>query len=149
MKLLRILAVLLVALVVALGTGCGGDDGGGGTTSATTTDTTPATTTEPADSAGAETTSVSMDEYSFDPEDVVVKQGDSIDVENAGAIAHNLTIEQGPDPKKKTKKLAGTPTFTANETEKLKIDLEPGKYAMACTVSGHRELGMTGTVTVK
>jgi plastocyanin len=147
MKLLRILALLTVALAVAPGTGCGGDDGGG-ETSATTTGATTGTTTEPAESAGG-TTSVSMDEYSFDPNDVVVKKGDSIEVANDGAIAHNLTIEQGPDPKKKSKKLAGTSTFTPDKSEQLKVDLKPGKYAMACTVSGHRELGMTGTVTVK
>jgi plastocyanin len=150
MRILRILALLLVALVVALGTGCGGDDGGGDTTSATPTDTTSGTTTEPAGSAGgAETTSVSMDEYSFDPDKLVVKQGGTIEVKNEGAIAHNLTIEQGPDPKEKSKKLAGTSTFAPNGSEKLKVDLKPGKYAMACTVSGHRELGMRGTVTVK
>jgi nitrite reductase (NO-forming) len=144
MRSFRVIALLAISLVVVLTTGCGGDDGGGTTTSATTTGTTSTGTTEAA--AGA---SVTMDEYSFDPGDVTVKQGGTIEVKNDGAIAHNLTIEQGPDPKTKSKKLAGTPTFTPGKTEKLKVDLKPGKYAMACTVAGHRQLGMTGTVTVK
>jgi plastocyanin len=140
MKVSGILALALVAFLVTLGAGCGGDDGGGDTT-------TPTQATEPA--GGAETTTVKMDEYSFDPEDASVKRGDTIEVTNDGAIAHNLTIEQGPDPKEKTKKLAGTSTFLPDKSERLELDVEPGKYAMVCTVSGHRELGMTGTITVR
>jgi plastocyanin len=142
MKVRWIFATALVALLVALGAGCGGDDGGGGGETTTSTQ-----ATEPA--GGAETTSVKMDEYSFDPKDVTAKRGDTIKVENDGAIAHNLTVEQGPDPKEKSKKLAGTSTFLPGKTENLKVDLKPGKYAMVCTVSGHRELGMAGTFTVK
>lgn len=119
--------------------GCGGDDDSKPAT--TPAQTTP---TEP-----AETKSVKMDEYTFSPSDVVVSRGDSITVENDGQIVHNLNVEKGPDPKKKTEKLAGTSTFAPGKSEKLTVDLAPGKYAMVCTVTGHRELGMTGTVTVK
>jgi plastocyanin len=90
-----------------------------------------------------------MDEYSFDPEDATVKRGASITVENDGQIAHNLTIEEGPDPKKESKKLAGTSTFLGGKSEKLEVDVQPGKHAMVCTVAGHRELGMIGTITVE
>jgi uncharacterized cupredoxin-like copper-binding protein len=31
----------------------------------------------------------------------------------------------------------------------LALDLPPGRYAMVCTVPGHRELGMTGTLEVR
>jgi plastocyanin len=137
MKAFRILGLVLVAAFAAAG--CGG--GGGGESKTTNTATTQAPT--------ATTTSVKLAEYSFDPKDVVVKRGTTLKVENGGAIAHNLTVEQGPDPKKKTKKLAGTPTFLPNKTENLKVSLKPGKYAMVCTVTGHRELGMVGTFTVK
>jgi plastocyanin len=151
MKVLRILALLAVALAVALATGCGDD--GGSDTSATTTDTatdaTTGTTTEPADSTGGGTTAVSMDEFSFDPKDLTVSKGDTLEVKNDGAVAHNLTIEKGPDPNEKSEKLAGTSTFQGGNSEELTVDLQPGKYAMACTVSGHRDAGMVGTVTVK
>jgi plastocyanin len=139
MKVLRILTVAVVVLVVAVGAGCGGDDEGNGGE--------PATTTEQA--GGGEATTVDMDEYSFSPEDVNVERGATITVENKGGIAHNLTVEQGPDPKKKTKRLAGTSAFLGGKSEKLEVDLRPGKYAMVCTVPGHRELGMVGTFTVK
>jgi plastocyanin len=145
MKALRTLTVTLVAFLAALGFAACGGDGDNDTTTAETT-------TQPAETTGGETTgttAVKMDEYSFDPDTVVAKQGDTITVENGGAIGHNLTIEQGPDPKKKSKKLAGTSTFLPNKSEKLKIDIKPGKYVMVCTVAGHRELGMVGTFTVK
>jgi plastocyanin len=145
MKPLQITVLVLVALVVTL-SGCGGDDGGDTTPAAT--DTTE-TATEPADSAAAGTTSVAMDEFSFDPKDASVSRGDTIEVTNEGAAAHNLTIEQGPDPNEKTRKLAGTSTFLGGKSEDLEVDLKPGKYAMVCTVSGHRDSGMVGTITVK
>jgi plastocyanin len=150
MRFLRILALLAVALTVALATGCGGDDGGSDTsaTTDTATDTTD-TTTEPADSGGGGTTAVSMDEFSFDPKDLTVSKGDTLEVKNDGAVAHNLTIEKGSDPNEKSDKLAGTSTFQGGNSEELTVDLEPGKYAMACTVSGHRDAGMVGTITVK
>ena len=144
MKVFRILAAALATSLVLLGAGCGGgDDNKSATTSAPTT-------TQPAETGGAaKTETVSLDEYSFSPSNVTIKQGGTIDATNDGAIGHNLTIEQGPDPKKKTKKLAGTSTFLPNKSEKLTVNLKPGKYAMVCTVAGHRELGMTGTITVK
>jgi uncharacterized cupredoxin-like copper-binding protein len=139
MKPLRILAAALVGLVLTVAVGCGGDDN---KTAATQTQTT-------APAGAAETTSVKMDEYKFSPSDAIVKSGDSITVNNGGKIVHNLTVEKGPNPKEKSEKLAGTPTFSPGKSEKLEVDLSPGKYVMACTVKGHRELGMTGTFTVK
>jgi plastocyanin len=145
MKPVRIASVLIIAVALLLVAGCGGDDDGN-------SDTINTTSTAPAAGGNGEaggTTTVSMDEYAFDPDSLSVKKGDTITVKNDGNIGHNLTIEQGPDPKKKSKKLAGTSTFLGGKSEDLTVDLNPGKYAMACTVSGHRELGMTGTVTVK
>jgi plastocyanin len=151
MNLFRILAVTLVTFIAVLGVAaCGGDGDGGNET--TTSETTTQPTDTAADGATGEatsTTSVKMDEYSFDPETVTVKRGDTIEVENVGAIAHNLTVEQGPDPKEKSKELAATSSFLPDKTEKLEVDIKPGEYAMVCTVEGHRELGMVGTFTVR
>ena len=126
---LRLLAVTLVcsALLVA---GCGGDSGGDS----------PST---PADQT------VVMTEYAFQPRDVTVAQGATIRVTNEGEIAHNLKIERGPDPAKETQELAGTDSFLPGDSENLEVGLPPGRYAMACTVPGHRELGMTGKLRVK
>jgi plastocyanin len=137
----RILGVALVGLAMTFAAGCGGGNDNKTATTSTQTQTTPAQT--------AKTTSVKLDEYNITPSDEVVSRGDTITVENAGKIVHNYTIEKGPDPKTKSKKLAGTPSFAPGGTEKVKVDLAPGKYALVCTTPGHRELGMTGTLTVK
>jgi uncharacterized cupredoxin-like copper-binding protein len=140
----RILALFAAVLAVALATGCGGDSGSD--TSATTTGTTTGTATKP---AGGGTTTVTLDEFTIEPKDLTVSRGATLDVKNDGAVAHNLTIEKGPDPTEKSKKLAGTSTFLGGNSEKLDVNLAPGKYAMVCTVSGHRDAGMVGTITVK
>ena len=95
---------------------------------------------------GAKT--VVMTDYAYDPKDLAVKRGDAIHVTNEGGIAHNLTIEKGPDPTRDTDELAGTSSFLTGKSEQLEIDLPPRRYAMVCTVPGHRELGMTGTLRV-
>jgi len=140
----RILALFAAALTVALVPGCGGDSGSD--TSATKTETTTGTATKP---AGGGTTTVALDEFTIEPKDLTVSRGATLDVKNDGAVAHNLTIEKGPDPTEKSKKLAGTSTFLGGKSEKLDVTLAPGKYAMVCTVSGHRDAGMVGTITVK
>jgi len=140
----RILALLAAVLAVALAPGCGGDSGSD--TSATTTGTTTGTATKP---AGGGTTTVAVDEFTIEPKDLTVSRGATLDVKNYGAIAHNLTFEKGPDPTEKSQKLAGTSTFLGGKSEKLDVKLAPGKYAMVCTVSGHRDAGMVGTITVK
>jgi len=124
---------MLLALLPALlaSSGCGNGDG------------TTSTTSE----RGAVT--VGMDEYRFVPDHLVVRRSATLVVRNEGEIAHNLAIERGPNPHKKTTQLAGTSTFLPGKSERLRVNLAPGRYAMACTVVGHRQLGMVGTVTVK
>jgi plastocyanin len=145
MKATRLLSVAVIALVLAIA-GCGGDDNDNesATTTETTTSSTQGTTGQKTTPAGGATTStVKMDEYQFQPSSATVSRGGTITVENKGKIAHNLTILKGQD------KVAGTSTFLGGKTEKLKVDVKPGKYTMECTVPGHADLGMKGTVTVK
>jgi plastocyanin len=138
----------LAALSVATIAACGGGDGDDDTANTQTTQT---TQTAPAGGGGAAARSVTvrMVEFAFEPSDVTIKRGGTLNVENAGKISHNLTIEQGPDGKTETKKLAGTSTFLPPKSEKLTADVAPGKHAMTCTVPGHREQGMVGTITVE
>jgi plastocyanin len=140
---MRVVLVLIAALSLAAA-GCGGGDDNKSTTqSNTATSTTDTTTTETTGGAAKTTTSVAMKEYEFNPSDVTVKQGASITVKNDGQIAHNLTVEKG------SQKVAGTDTFLGGKSEKLKVDVTPGKYKMVCTVPGHEDLGMKGAFTVK
>lgn len=58
-------------------------------------------------------------------------------------------IERGPDPDQRTDELAATSTFGGGASDTLDVDVEPGRYALVCTVGNHRELGMVGTITIR
>ena len=123
----------ITALSTLLLAGCGGGDDEG---EAARTVTVP---------AGKELRVVG-NEYSFDPESVVVTGGGGklkITLENKGSLAHNLKIEQGD------RDLGGTPTFQGGRTRSGTVNLDPGSYTMICTVGNHAELGMDGKLVIK
>jgi plastocyanin len=61
---------------------------------------------------------------------------------NDSAVEHNVTIAQGP------KTLGATKTITGS-TDTLALRLAPGDYVFFCSVEGHRQSGMQGTLTVE
>src|ERR671919_198594 len=61
---------------------------------------------------------------------------------NDSTVEHNVTIAQG------SKTLAATKTITES-TDTLALELAPGDYVFFCSVAGHRESGMEGTLTVE
>jgi plastocyanin len=118
------------ALVALLG-GCGGDDD----------EPEPRAVTVKPNS----TLRVTAKEYSFDPGRVVVRGAGplTIQLRNAGSLAHNLELTQGEE------RFGGTPTFPGGETRSGRVNLEHGRYEMICTVGDHADLGMTGTLEVR
>jgi len=65
-----------------------------------------------------------------------------IDSKNAASIPHDIALEGGGlNEKGETVQGGGTST--------VKATVKKGKYAFYCTVAGHREGGMEGTLTVK
>ena len=80
----------------------------------------------------------------FTENEVTAKAGsDQIEFDNASQTGHNIEIEDaaGDDVAKTDTISAGKTTTTA--------DLKPGTYTFYCTIPGHREAGMEGTLTVK
>lgn len=67
----------------------------------------------------------------------------TIDFNNPQGLTHDVAIEdsQGEEVGK-TDLIAGEETSTT-------VDLKPGTYTFYCSVPGHREAGMEGTLTVK
>jgi uncharacterized cupredoxin-like copper-binding protein len=60
---------------------------------------------------------------------------------NMSPLEHNVTIASG------TTVLGATPTF-AGGTKTVTVKLKPGTYTFYCSVPGHRQAGMEGTLTV-
>jgi plastocyanin len=67
----------------------------------------------------------------------------TIDFNNPQPIPHDVAIEgSGGETLAKTELVSEGSTST-------KAELKPGKYTFYCTVPGHREAGMEGTLSVK
>jgi plastocyanin len=82
-------------------------------------------------------------QLAFDTTTLTSKPGKvTIDFDNPSAIAHNVVIEQSG------KEIAGT-SLIAEAKDSVSTDLAPGTYTFLCTVPGHAEAGMEGTLTVR
>ena len=152
MKRFAALAVVLLVLGLLLAV-CGSDDdpsveGGAGTT-------------EPMDDEGmmddgdmgdghdessdvaddARRIEVTATSFEFDPDEIRVAAGESVAIVlTSEDILHDLTIDE----------LDAHVAADRGETEEggLTAD-EPGRYTYYCTVTGHREAGMEGTLVVE
>ena len=79
----------------------------------------------------------------FDSKRASVRRGKfTLRLINRSSIPHNVTIANGAKVLARTKTIQGaTTSATAN--------LPPGDYVFFCSVDGHRQAGMEGTLTVK
>jgi plastocyanin len=67
----------------------------------------------------------------------------TIDFNNPQSLTHDVAIEDSSG-----KEVGKTELIGEGETS-TSVDLKPGTYTYYCTVPGHREAGMEGTLTVK
>jgi plastocyanin len=67
----------------------------------------------------------------------------SIDFTNMASLPHNVTVASSTGAA-----LGATPTFSG-ASKTLSLNLKPGTYKFYCSVPGHRQAGMEGTLTVK
>jgi plastocyanin len=149
MPTLSAVAVTVGALALA---GCGSSSSTTSTTTATPPATTaPATTSSSSAAAssstapaGALTVEANREgQLSFNKTTLSAKAGKvSIDFTNMSPLAHNLTVEASGG-----KILGATPTFQG-ATKTLTLTLTAGTYKFFCSVPGHRQAGMEGTLTV-
>jgi plastocyanin len=81
-------------------------------------------------------------ELAFDTKTLTAKAGGvTITFTNASPVEHDVTIAQGG------KVLGATPKFIGG-AKTLTLNLKPGTYTFYCSVPGHRQAGMEGTLTV-
>ena len=125
---------------------CGGGGGGG---------TTPA--------GGA--TINSLDTLKFDPATVTIPAGAaaSIEVKNPGAQQHNWVLVKAEDATRIATEslakggdatglpgvLAGGKLIPAGGGETVSVNVPAGTYQFICTVAGHFQAGMVGTLTAQ
>jgi plastocyanin len=91
--------------------------------------------------AGARPVTLSGTSYAFDPTEITVEAGEDVAIVlTAGDIEHDFTVDA----------LDTHVSAEAGETGEggLSAD-EPGTYIYYCSVEGHREAGMEGTLTIE
>ncbi len=82
-------------------------------------------------------------DLAFDTTSLTSKPGKvTIDFDNPSALEHNVAIEQDG------KEIAVSETLAEGKTS-VSADLAPGAYTYLCTIPGHAEAGMEGTLVVK
>ncbi len=67
----------------------------------------------------------------------------TVDFNNPQSLTHDVAIEDSSG------KEVGKTELTGEGETSTTVDLKPGTYTYYCTVPGHREAGMEGTLTVK
>jgi plastocyanin len=148
---LSVASIVFAALLVA---GCGSSSSGS-TSSSSSTPATPATTPSTSSSGSSSTggaaakSAVSLQanaegELKYNTTSLTAKAGNvSIDFTNMSSLAHNVTIESSSGTQ-----IGATPTFQGG-SKTLSVNLKPGTYKFFCSVPGHRQAGMEGTLTVQ
>lgn len=67
----------------------------------------------------------------------------TVNFTNPQAIPHDVDIEDSAGEG------VGETDLVSEDSASVKVDLEPGTYTFFCSVPGHREAGMEGTINVK
>ena len=142
-RLFALLAVL--ALVPFALAACGDDD------SSSSSDTSASTSTSSEDTAGTEkggggTVSVSAvadGSLAFEESELTASAGsNSFEFTNPASTPHDFCIESDGS------EVGCTDTISGSDTATLDEDLDAGDYTFYCSVPGHRDAGMEGTLTV-
>ena len=119
-----------VATAVLLAGGCGGGTAADDTGPATSTGT---------PSAASVVLNLTGTEYAFTPSVLKATPGKTtIRFTNKGAVEHDFTIEA----------LGVHLTAQPGKTAEATVTLAPGTYKSSCSVPGHEQSGMRGTLTV-
>jgi len=138
----------VVAVVASLGlAACGGGSNNNDTTAAAT----PPATTPPATTTGGggggstvDISTPSGSDLAFNQKSVSAKAGSvTIDFDNVQSLQHDVKVEDSSG-----QEIGGT-DLVSSGTATATVDVQPGTYTFFCSVPGHREAGMQGTLTVK
>ncbi len=118
-----------------------------GSTSTTTTPTATTGTPAPPSSPAAKATKLALaaepsGQLAYNTKTLTAKAGTvSIDMTNMSPVEHDVAVAEGG-------KVLGQVAPFVGGSKTLTLNLKPGTYTFYCTVPGHRQAGMEGTLTV-
>jgi plastocyanin len=148
----KLVALLLVAIASVALVACGGSDESSSTTTEGGGKANAAPESGKEATGGGGGAAASTLEFEADPggsltytKDIVsAKAGKvTVDFKNPQSLTHDVAIEDSSG-----KTIGQTELIGEGETSTT-VDLKPGTYHFFCTVPGHREAGMEGTLTVE
>jgi plastocyanin len=146
-KLAALFALLLAALALAA---CGGGSDTTGEESAPAPETTKEAEGEKeaeGGSAGSAAVDIEADpsgQLAFTSDSATAKAGKvTVNFTNTSPVPHDVRIESSGG-----EELGGTEVISES-SESATVDLKPGEYTYFCSIPGHRQAGMEGTLTVK
>ena len=140
----KVAALLVLALAAFALVACGGGDD---TTSSSTEPAPEATTEGNANAGGGATLSFEADPeggLAYTTTEASTKAGKvTIEFDNPQTLTHDVAIEDSSG------KEVGATELIADDSDSTTVDLKSGTYTFFCSVPGHREAGMEGTLTVE
>ncbi|HXS33536.1 MAG TPA: plastocyanin/azurin family copper-binding protein [Solirubrobacterales bacterium] len=146
-KIAALLALVLASLALVA---CGSSDDNSTTTTTSGGESTSGAAAgggKEESSGGGSTVSFEADpggELAYTTTSATAKAGSvTVDFKNPQALTHDVQIEDS-----KGEEVGGTELIASGE-DSTTVDLKPGAYTYFCSVPGHREAGMEGTLTVK
>lgn len=149
----KLAALLTLALASVALVACGGDDDDNGTTTQTSEATNGAATGGVAaggdrQAASGETISLEADpdgQLAYTTDTLSARAGNvTIAFDNPASITHDVAVNDSGGNE------IGKSDLIAQDTTTLVLEnMRPGSYTFYCTVPGHEEAGMKGTLTVR
>lgn len=136
------LAALIAVMISILAVGCGGDDEA---------------------SPDSRVVDVSLGEWFVRPDKTSAEAGDiTLSARNAGTTLHELVViktelsadklpmkDSQVDEDAAGQAIGEIEEFAAGSTEKATLGLSAGKYVFICNITGHYQLGMHASFTVR
>ena len=150
-------APLVLALGIALLSGCSGDEGATDAAASSSAPSSSAATSSAEASTPASSAPASSAPAEAESETVAVTEGEmfielsedsfnagtyTFEVTNTGSMRHDFVVEQGGSD------VAATEVLQPGQSATLEVDLAPGEYVFYCSVGAHRAAGMEVPVTV-
>jgi plastocyanin len=146
------LTAAIIAVTASLAA-CGGSSGGSSSSSASSSGAgtqSSSSTAAPAagggggGKAGLPIAADPSGQLKFTKKKLTAKAGKlTVDFTNSSPTGHNFTLQKGTSGAV----VGATPTFQGG-SKTLTVNLQPGTYTFFCSVPGHRQGGMVGTLTV-